>query len=39
MGYWWSDPDREKPKYLQINLLYYYCVHHKSNMDYPGIEP
>jgi hypothetical protein len=28
-----------KPKYSEINLRYCCCVHHRSHMTWPGLEP
>jgi hypothetical protein len=36
--YWWDDPDREKPKYLEKPLSQYHFVHHKSHVNCPEIE-
>jgi hypothetical protein len=35
----WNEIDREKPKYSRKNLSQCQFVHHKSHMDWPGIEP
>jgi hypothetical protein len=35
----WEDKERENPKYSEENLSTCYFVHHKSQMDYPDIEP
>jgi hypothetical protein len=32
----WDDTDREKPQYIEENLLLLYAVHHKSHADWPG---
>jgi hypothetical protein len=39
MELWWNDNDSGKPKYLKKNLSHCHSVHHKSHMDWPGIEP
>jgi hypothetical protein len=31
--------ERTKPKFLDINLPLSQFIHHKSHMDYSGIEP
>jgi hypothetical protein len=38
MERWWSDTDGVKPKYAERNLSGRYSVHHKSHMDWAGIE-
>jgi hypothetical protein len=38
MEHRWYGIDRGKPKYSQKNLSQYHFVHHKSNVDWPGIE-
>jgi hypothetical protein len=38
MEQWWNDTDRGKPKYWERNLFQWHFVHHKSNVDWPGIE-
>ena len=35
----WNETDRGKPKYSRKNLSQYDFVHHKSQMDWHGIEP
>jgi hypothetical protein len=39
MEHWWNNTDRGKLKYLEKILLLGQFVHHKSNIDWPGIEP
>jgi hypothetical protein len=39
MEHRWNEIDRGKPKYSGKNLSQYHFVHHKSYMDWPGIEP
>jgi hypothetical protein len=34
----WNEIDTEKPKYSGKNLSQYHYVHHKSHMDWPGIQ-
>jgi hypothetical protein len=36
--YWWNDSDRGKPKYSEKILCQCRFVHHKSHMNWPGIE-
>ena len=38
MGHWWNDTDRAKPKCSEKTLFSCHFVHHKSHMDWPGIE-
>jgi len=37
--YWWKDPDRIKPQYLQVNLSLCHFIHYKLYMYSRGIEP
>jgi hypothetical protein len=39
MEHRWKEIDRGKPKYSEKNLSQCHFVHHKSNMDRPGIKP
>jgi hypothetical protein len=39
MEHRWTEIYRGKPKYSWKNLSQCHFVHHKSNMDWPGIEP
>jgi hypothetical protein len=36
--HWWTDTDRETPKYSEKHLSKCHFVQHKSYMDWPGIE-
>ena len=35
---WWNDTDRGKNEILEKNVFHSHSVHHKSHMDWPGIE-
>jgi hypothetical protein len=35
----WNEIDSGKPKYSEKSLSQCHFVHHKSNIDWPGIEP
>jgi hypothetical protein len=39
MEYWWNGSDMGKLNYSVNNLSQFCFVHHKSHMDWPGIEP
>jgi hypothetical protein len=39
MEHRWNEIYREKPKYSGKNLSQCHFVHHKPQMDWPGIEP
>jgi hypothetical protein len=36
---YYCDEHKEKQNYFEQNLSQYYFVHHKSNTDYPQMEP
>jgi len=39
MEQWWNYTDRgKKPKYSEKTLAHFHLVHHKSHMDWPGME-
>jgi hypothetical protein len=38
MEHCWNNTDREEPKKLRSILSQCHYVHHKSHMDFPGIE-
>jgi hypothetical protein len=35
---YWKDTDKRRPKYLEKNMSYCLFGHHKSHMEWPGIE-
>jgi hypothetical protein len=35
----WNDTDRVNRKYWQMKLSMHHFVHHKTHVDWPGIEP
>jgi hypothetical protein len=39
MEHKWNEIERGKPKYSEKTLSQCHFVHHKSQMDLPGIEP
>jgi len=39
MEHWWNDTVRGKPKNSEKNLSQCQIVHHKSHMDWSGIDP
>jgi hypothetical protein len=38
MEQWWNETNRADPKFWDKTLCHCHIVHHKSNMDWPGIE-
>ena len=36
---WWNDTERGKPKYSDKTLYQCHFIHHKSQKDWPGLEP
>jgi len=36
--HWWDDRDRGKPMYSERNPSHCHIVHHKSHVDWSGIE-
>jgi len=38
MEYWWTDTNGRKPKNSEKNLFLCHSVHHKSRIDWSGIE-
>jgi hypothetical protein len=39
VGHWWNGADREQPRYWEKTLSQCHFLHHKSHMDWLGIEP
>jgi hypothetical protein len=39
MEHLWDDDERGKPKYFEKNLSQRHFVHHKSKIDWLGLEP
>jgi hypothetical protein len=38
MEHWWNDIERGEAKYLEKKVFQCHFVHHKPDVDWPGIE-
>ena len=39
MKYWRKDIDKVRTEYSDRDLSHFHSVHHKTHMEFPGIEP